>query len=61
MQIVTVNTLESRKLPVLTRDGTIMDLSWSPHDRFFAYVDGVSLVADVTRPWLLRLSDGQVF
>jgi Tol biopolymer transport system component len=59
VEIVNVRTRESRRLPLSGRRNERLDLAWSRDGRFFAYGDGHHF-QEVTRLWVLRLSDGLV-
>ena len=55
IEIVSLRTRESRRLPI---PAPSFDLSWSRDGRFFAYVDSNGHPADINQLWVLRLSDG---
>jgi len=51
---------EPRRVVLAGRKQGRFDLSWSPDERFVAYVDAPGFHAQVTQLWLLRLEDGEV-
>ena len=53
------NGVPSRVVLAGRRQGRF-DLSWSPDERFVAYVDAPGYDAQVTQLWLLRLEDSEV-
>ncbi|HSF14935.1 MAG TPA: protein kinase [Vicinamibacteria bacterium] len=59
VQTVDVSTLEATRFTVRGQYEPV-DLSWSPDERFIAYIDASNYTADMTRLWILRLSDGEV-
>jgi Tol biopolymer transport system component/serine/threonine protein kinase len=62
VDIVSLSTDESQRLPLSGRKGNIIfDLSWSPDGRYFAYVDAWNITPDATQLWLLRIKDGECF
>ena len=56
VEVISMTTRESRRIPLSGLRTSRMDLAWSPDGRFLAYVDGNRSVPD-TQLWLLRLSD----
>jgi len=60
-EIVALATGESRRIPLPGRELSRMDLSWSPDERFFAYVDGRNRTSQITQLRVLRLEDGESF
>jgi len=62
VEIVSLPTGESRRLPLPGRKGNIrLDLSWSPDGRYFAYVDALNITPDASQIWILRATDGVDF
>ena len=61
VEITNVQTGESRSLALPPSTGGGYDLSWSPDDRFLAYVDATTETDEVTRLWVVRAADGQAF
>jgi eukaryotic-like serine/threonine-protein kinase len=59
IQITSLQDGSSQRVALPARTfGGRYELSWSPDERLFAYVDGTDLLlADVTQIWLLRASD----
>ena len=51
---------EPRRVALTGRKQGRFDLSWSPDERFVAYVDAPGFGAQVTQLWLLRLEDSNV-
>ena len=51
---------EPRRVTLAGRSQGRFDLSWSPDERFVAYVDAPGFTAQVTQLWLLRLEDSDV-
>ncbi len=60
-EIVSLETGESKRIPLPGRELSRMDLSWSPDERFFSYVDTKNNTAQVTQIRVLRLEDGESF
>jgi Tol biopolymer transport system component/predicted Ser/Thr protein kinase len=59
VEIVSLNTGESRRVPLPGRKGnTRFDLSWSPDGNYFAYVDAFNITPDATQLWILQVKDG---
>ena len=56
LEIVTVETNASRRLPLPGKGIRRFQLAWSPDEQYFAYVSGTSLNDDVTQLWLLRVA-----
>jgi Tol biopolymer transport system component/predicted Ser/Thr protein kinase len=63
IDIVTVADGQTRKvsLPIRPRNQAIVDLSWSPDGRWFAYGRAISPIAATSELWLTRASDGESF
>ncbi len=61
VDIVHLQNGDVRRVSLPGRKTERFDLSWSPDNRFFAYVDATDLNNDVTRLWVLRLEDGDGF
>ena len=61
LQILTLSTRETERVRLQLRSGNAADLSWSPDERFVAYVDAVDTTAEVTRVWVMRLDDEAAF
>ena len=61
LQILTLATRESERVQLQARSGNPADLSWSPNERFVAYVDAVDTTAEVTQVWVTRLDDEAAF
>ncbi len=61
LEIVQLDTRQSRRvaLPVEAR-GTA-DWSWSPDGRLLAYVEALSRIAQISRIWVMRVGDGESF
>ncbi len=59
LEIVSVQTGEFRRFALLGSSGTRYDPSWSPSERFMAFVAAQNRTATVTELWLLRLKDGE--
>jgi Tol biopolymer transport system component len=61
IEILTIADGEARKvaLPARPRNNAVIDLSWSPDGRWFAYGRAISPVAANSELWLTRASDGQ--
>ena len=58
VEIVSMSTARSRRVPLPGREGgRRFNLSWSPDGRFFAYVDATGVSSQVTRLWVLDLED----
>ena len=59
LEITDVATSEARRIALPGRpDGRRFDLSWSPDERWLAYVEASGPTAQVSRLWTLRLDDG---
>lgn len=61
VEIVSPGSGDSRRLPLPGQSLARFDLSWSPDDRYFAYVDAHALNSHVTRLMVLRVADGDAF
>ncbi len=59
IEIVSLRSRESRRLGLPSADFGF-DLSWSPDGRFFALIEAVAYNAEVSRLWILRVSDGSM-
>jgi len=59
LEIVSVQTGEFRRFELPGSSGTRYDPSWSPDERFMAFVAAQNRTATVTELWLLRLEDGE--
>ena len=56
IEILTMATRQTRRVPVPDEPGTRSDLSWSRDGRYFAYVQGGQ---EANRLWVLRVADGE--
>jgi Tol biopolymer transport system component/tRNA A-37 threonylcarbamoyl transferase component Bud32 len=61
IEIVSLATRQTRRVPVPGEEGNRHDLSWSRDGRLFAYVRAGGRNAQANRLWVLRVSDGQAF
>ena len=61
IEIVSLATRQSRRLPIPGEQGNRFDMSWSPDGRFFAYVRQGNRQLEVNQLRLLRASDGKEF
>lgn len=57
----TVDGDEKQSFPLPGRNTKRFDLSWSPDERYVAYVDANAEVDEVSQVWVLGLSDGASF
>jgi Tol biopolymer transport system component len=58
LEIVSVLTRETQRLPLPGLQEGRLDLSWSPDGRYLAYVDAALRSAETTQLLVLRLADG---
>ena len=61
VEIVSLEAAISRRIPLAGRQNLRLDLAWSPDERFFAYVDAVNELSEITQLWVTRVSDGESF
>ncbi len=61
VEIVSLEAAISRRIPLAGRQNLRLDLAWSPDERFFAYVDAVNDLSEITQLWVTRVSDGESF
>jgi Tol biopolymer transport system component len=61
MEILSLRTGETLLITLPGKRMDRFDLSWSPDERFVAYVDADSRANETTRLLVLRISDGKVF
>ena len=61
LEIVELDTRQSRRLTLPVDAVGTADWSWSPDGRLLAYVQAVSREAQVSRIWMMRLDDGKSF
>jgi Tol biopolymer transport system component/tRNA A-37 threonylcarbamoyl transferase component Bud32 len=61
IEVVSLSTRESRRLPVPGEPGNRWDLSWSPDGRFFAYVRAPNPQEELNRLWVLHAANGEAF
>ena len=61
IEIVSLATRQTRRVPVPGEQGNRFDLSWSRDGRYFAYVRGANRGQEVNRLWVLRVADGEAF
>jgi eukaryotic-like serine/threonine-protein kinase len=62
IEVVSLATRQTRRVPVPGEQGNRFDLSWSRDGRFFAYVRAASRDGqEANRLWVLRVADGQAF
>ena len=61
VEIVHLISRESRRVSLPGQRNGREDLSWSPDQRLFAYVDAANPMNDVTRLWTLNLGNQQAF
>ena len=59
IEVVTLRSRESQRIPLNLRVNGPADLAWSPDERFFAYAEAVDLSAEITQVWVTRVSDGE--
>jgi Tol biopolymer transport system component len=58
--IVSVQSQETRRVVLPAHaENVILDLSWSPDSRYFAYIDAILWNAEVTRLWVVSSSRGE--
>ena len=59
-EIVSLQTQEARRIPLPRREGNIdLELSWSPDERTFAYVDASNYLASFTQLWVVALDGSE--
>ena len=61
VEIVSLEDAISRRIPLAGRQNLRLDLAWSCDERFFAYVDAVNELSEITQLWVTRVSDGESF
>ena len=59
LEIVSLATRETRRLPLPGLQEARLDLRWSPNGRLMAYIDAAQPTAETTQLRVLRLSDGR--
>ena len=60
VEIVSLRSGDVRRLPLPGKEGNgRFELSWSPDERFFAYVDAADPAVDITQLWVLHVGSGQ--
>jgi eukaryotic-like serine/threonine-protein kinase len=61
IEILTIADGRERKVPLPSRprNNAVIDLSWSPDGRWFAYERAISPIAATSELWLTRASDGE--
>jgi Tol biopolymer transport system component len=61
IEILTIADGQERKVPLPSRqrNNAVIDLSWSPDGRWFAYGRAISEIAATSELWLTRASDGE--
>lgn len=59
LEMVTLRSMQSTSVPLPGRETWRPDASWSPDGTLVAYLDAVPVTPDVTRLWIVRLSDGK--
>jgi eukaryotic-like serine/threonine-protein kinase len=59
IEIISMQTRDSRRLRIPGEQGNRFYLSWSPDSRFFAYVRATNERLEVNRLWVIRVADGQ--
>ena len=60
VEIASLQTLRTRRIPLPIHEGKpCFDLSWSPDEQFFAYVDAIVYTAEVTRIWVVPSAGGK--
>ena len=57
-EILDLQTGESRRLPLPGNTTDRLDLTWSPDERFFAYLDAFGRSSEAHRIWVMRADDG---
>ncbi len=61
LDIVELETRQSRRLTLPVPARQTIDWSWSPDERFLAYVEAVSREAQISRIWVMRVGDLESF
>ena len=61
IEVITLATRDSRRLPVPGEPGNRLDMSWSADGRFFAYIRAANRQLELNRLWVMRVSDGEAF
>jgi Tol biopolymer transport system component/predicted Ser/Thr protein kinase len=61
VEIISLSGNTSRKFRLPGWNGARFDLSWSPDEHFFAYVDAGGLTWEVTQIWVLDITTGESF
>jgi Tol biopolymer transport system component/predicted Ser/Thr protein kinase len=61
IEILAIADGQERKVPLPSRprNNAVVDLSWSPDGRWFAYERAISPIAATSELWLTRASDGE--
>jgi Tol biopolymer transport system component len=61
VEIISLQSGESRHLRLVGREGEQHELSWSPDGRYFVLVSSFSRLADVSQLWIMDSTDGNSF